>query len=82
MFENIVRPTAGLIGTTSAERHRCFDVKADHITIAGPSGKRKSPTTSYVQNLSHDGKNEAEAYESNLKSLVIILADSIIDELK
>ena len=59
--DNIV--TVGLDDTTKAAGHRCYDVKADHITIAGPSGKRKSLTTGYVENVSHSGKDGAEAYE-------------------
>ena len=77
--DNIV--TFGLDDTTKASGHRCYDVKADHITTAGPSGKRKSLTTGYVENVSHSSKDGAEAYKFKLKCLAIF-ANSTIDELK
>ena len=68
--DNIV--TVGLDDTTKAAGHRCYDVKVDHITIAGPSGKRKSLTTGYVENVSHSSKDGAEAYEFKLMCLAIL----------
>ncbi|XP_013414654.1 uncharacterized protein LOC106176709 [Lingula anatina] len=73
--------TVGLDDTTKAAGHRRYDVKADHITIAGPSGKRTTLTTGYVENVSHSGEDGAKAYEFKLKCLAI-LANSTVDELK
>ena len=58
-----------------------YDVKADHITIKGPSSKRISLTTGYVENISHSGEDGAKAYEFKLNCLAI-LANSTVDELK
>lgn len=73
--------TVGLDDTTKAAGHRMYDVKADHITIKGPSSKRISLTTGYVENISHSGEDGAKAYEFKLNCLAI-LANSTVDELK
>ena len=73
--------TIGLDDTTKAAGHRMYDVKADHITIKGPSSKRISLTTGYVENISHSGEDGAKAYEFKLNCLAI-LANSTVDELK
>ena len=77
--DNIV--TVGLDDTTKAAGHRRYHVKADHITLAGPSGEKRSLTTGYTENASHTGKDGAAAYEFKLKCLAI-LANSTVDELK
>ena len=73
--------TVGLDDTKKAAGHRMYDVKADHITIKGPSSKRISLTTGYVENISHSGEDGAKAYEFKLNCLAI-LAKSTVDELK
>ncbi len=77
--DNVV--TVGLDDTTKAAGHRLYDVKSDHITIAGPSGTRKSLTTGYVENVSHTGEDGAKAYDFKLKCLAI-LAHSTVEEIK
>ena len=61
--------TVGLDDTTKAAGHRMYDVKADHITIKGPSSKKLTVTTGYVENISHSGEDGAKAYEFKLKCL-------------
>ena len=73
--------TVGLDDTTKAAGHRMYDVKADHITIKGPSSKKLTVTTGYVENISHSGEDGAKAYEFKLKCLAI-LANSTVDEVK
>ena len=77
--ENVV--TIGLDDTTKAAGHLLHDVKADHITIAGPSGERKIMTTGYMENVSHSGEDGAQAYQFKLNCLAI-LANSTTEELK
>ena len=71
--------TVGLDDTTKAVGLRMYDVKAYHITIKGPSGKKISLTTGYVENISHSGRDGAKAYEFKLNSLAI-LANLTVDE--
>ena len=73
--------TVGLADTTKAAGHKLFDVKADHITISGPSCERKSLTTGYTENASHSGADGARAYEQKLKILAL-LADTTLDDMK
>ena len=73
--------TVGLDDTIKAAGHRMYDVKADHITIKGPSSKRLTVTTGYVENISHSGEDGAKAYEFKLKCLAI-LSNSTVDEVK
>ena len=62
--DNVV--TTGLDDTTKAADHCCYDVKADQITIAGPSGTRKSLTTGYVENVSHSCEDGAQPMSLSL----------------
>ena len=73
--------TIGLDDTTKAAGHRAYDLKTDHITIKGPSSKRITLTTGYVENVSHSGADGAKAYEFKLNCLAV-LANSTVDELK
>ncbi|KAK6194847.1 hypothetical protein SNE40_000387 [Patella caerulea] len=72
--------TIGLDDTTKAAGHKFFDVKTDHIVISGPEGK-ECFTTGYMENISHSGKDGAEAYTCKLQSLAI-LAGTTVDEMK
>ena len=56
-------------------------MKADHITIPGPSGTRKSRSTGYVENVSHSGEDGAKAFEFRL-TCSAILVNATIDDLK
>ena len=71
--------TVGFDDTTKAAGHHMYDVKAYHITIKGPSGKKISLTTGYVENISHSGEDGAKAYEFKLNCLAI-LANLTVDE--
>ena len=76
--DNVI--TVGLDDTTKAAGHKLFDIKADHITVQGPSGK-KILTTGFMENKSHSGEDGAEAYEEKLK-ILSILGDCTLDEMK
>ena len=71
--------TIGLDDITKAAGHKLFDVKSDHITISGPSLERKSLTTGYIENISHSGKDGADAYEFKLKCLSILVNTTVED---
>lgn len=73
--------TIGLDDTTKAAGHKTFDVKADHITIHGPSQEKKLFTTGFIENKSHEGKISAETYEYKLKCMAV-LCNSSLDEIK
>ena len=73
--------TIGLDDTAKAAGNRQYDVKSDHITIAGPSGKKNTLTIGYIENASHSSKDGTKAYEFKLNCLAI-LANSTVDELK
>ena len=70
----------GLDDTTKAAGHKMYDIKADHITVHGPEGK-KSLTTGFMENISHSGEDSAVTYEEKLKILAI-LGDSTLDEIR
>ena len=72
--------TVGLNDTTKAAGHRLFSIKADHITVAGPTTGKKTFTTGYVENPSHSGEDVAKTYDFKPKSLAI-LADCSTEEL-
>ena len=72
--------TVGLDDTTKAASHKMYDIKADHITVHGPEGK-KSLTIGFMENISHSGENSAATYEEKLKILAI-LGDSTLNEIK
>lgn len=72
--------TVGLDDTTKAAGHKLNDIKADHITVNGPDGK-KILTTGFIENKSHSGKDSAEAYEEKLKVLAI-LGDCTLENMK
>ena len=72
--------TVGLDDTTKAAGHKMYDIKADHITVHGPEGK-KSLTTGFMENISHSGEDSAATYEEKLKILKF-LGDSTLDEIK
>ena len=76
--DNVI--TVGLDDTTKAAGHKMYHIKADHITVHGPEGK-KSLTTGFMENISHSGKDSAATCEENLKILAI-LGDSTLDEIK
>ena len=78
-ISHFIPPRPGKIGFGPSKTQPC-QANAD-ITIAGPSGKRQSLTTGYVENISHSGEDGAKAYEFELNCLAI-LANSTIDELK
>ena len=63
--DNVI--TVGLDDTTKAAGHKMYDIKADHITVHGPEGK-KSLTTGFMENISHSGEDSAATYEEKLKS--------------
>ena len=73
--------TVGVDDTTKAAGRRLYDVKTDHITVAGPSKSRRTFTTGYVENVSHSGKDVAAAYDMKLKVLAV-LSDTTVDEVK
>ena len=73
--------TVGLDDTTKAAGHRLYDIKTDHITIKSKSEKRQFLTTGYIENVSHTGKDGADAYNYKLKCLSI-LANCEIEDLK
>ena len=58
-----------------------YDVKTDHITVAGLNLSRQTFTTSYVENVSHSGQDAAAAHDMKLKVLAV-LSDSTLDEIK
>ena len=72
--------TVGLDDTTKAAGHKMYDIKADHITVHGPEGK-KSLTTGFMENISHSGEDSAATYKEKLKILEI-LGDSTLGEIK
>ena len=76
--DNVI--TVGLDDTTKAAGHKMNDIKADHITVHGPEGK-KSLTTGFMENISHSGEESAATYEEKLKILAN-LDDSTLDEIK
>ena len=76
--DNVI--TVKLGDTTKAAGHKMYDIKADHITVHEPEGK-KSLTTSFMENISHSGEGSAATYEEKLKILAI-LGDSTFDEIK
>ena len=76
--DNVI--TVGLDDTTKAAGHKMYDIKADHITVHRPEGK-KSLTTGFMENISHSGEDSAATYEEKLKILAI-LDDSTLDEIK
>ena len=61
--DNVI--TVGLDDTTKAAGHKMYDIKADHITVHGPEGK-KSLTTGFMENISHSGENSAATYDEKL----------------
>ena len=61
--DNVI--TVGLDDTTKAAGHKMYDIKADHITVHGPEGK-KSLTTGFMENISHSGEDSAATYEEKL----------------
>ncbi|ESO85585.1 hypothetical protein LOTGIDRAFT_155073 [Lottia gigantea] len=73
--------TVGIDDTTKAAGHKLFDIKTDHLTIAGPNHYRKSFTTGYIENVSHSGKDGAWAYGMKLQCLAT-LSNSTVDEIK
>jgi len=72
--------TVGVDDTTKAAGRRLYDVKTDHIAVAGPSKSRRTFTTGYVENVSHSG-HAAAAYDMKLKVLAV-LSDTKVDEVK
>lgn len=75
--------TVGLDDTTKAAGHRLYDVKADHVTIAGgPSFKRKVLTMGYVQNTSHSGEAGAKSYDFKLQCLAVLSNTTVTEEIK
>ena len=76
--DNVI--TVGLDDTTKAACHKMYDIRADHIIVHWPEGK-KSLTTGFVENISHSGEDGAATYEEKLKILAI-LGDSTLDEIK
>jgi len=51
--------TVGVDDTTKAAGRRLFNVKTDHITVAGPNESQKNFTTGYVENISHSRMDAA-----------------------
>eukprot|EP00918_Siedleckia_nematoides_P017625 GHVU01037888.1.p1 GENE.GHVU01037888.1~~GHVU01037888.1.p1 ORF type:complete len:100 (+),score=13.34 GHVU01037888.1:609-908(+) len=64
-----------------AAGHKFYDETADHITVSGPSSRRKILTTGYVENIRHSGADGAKAYEFKLECLAI-LSNTTVDEIK
>jgi len=73
--------TVGIDDTTKAAGRRLYDVKTDHITVAGPKESRRTFTTGYVENVSHSGQDAAAAYDMKLK-ILSVLSDTTVDEIK
>ena len=71
--------TVGLDDTTKAAGHRLYDIKTDHITVKSKSQKREFLTTGYSENISHTGKDGADAYKHKLKCLSILAKCGIED---
>ena len=67
--DNVI--TVGLDDTTKAVGFKMYDIKAAHITVHGPEGK-KSLTTGFMENASHFGEDSAATYEEKLKILAIL----------
>ncbi|KAK6168581.1 hypothetical protein SNE40_019782 [Patella caerulea] len=61
--------------------YKSFHVKGDHVTIMGPSSKRKVFTTGYAENIGHSGVEGAKTYEFKLQCLAI-LSNSTVGEIK
>ena len=76
--DNVI--TVGLDDTTKAAGHKMYDIKADHITVHRPEGK-KSLTTGFMESISHSGEDSAATYDEKLKILAI-LGDSTLDGIK
>lgn len=72
--------TVGTDDTTKAAGHKMYDVKADHITLAGPDQTRKVFTTGYSENTSHSGVDSAKTYQHKLQCLAV-LTDSSVEEI-
>ena len=77
--ENVV--TVGVDDTSKAAGHKLYNVKADHITIAGKDMKRNIFTTGFSEVASKEGSYNAKIYEGKLKSLAL-LADVNVDDVK
>ena len=75
--DNVI--TVGLDDTTKAAGRKMYDIKADHITVHEPEGK-KSLTTGFMESISHSGEDNAATYEEKLKILAI-LGDYTLDEI-
>ena len=72
--------TVGLDDTTKAAGHRLYDIKTDHnITVKSMSQNREFLTTGYSENISHTGKDGADAYKHKLKCLSILAKCGIQD---
>ena len=76
--DNVI--TVGWDDTTKAAGHKMYNIKADHIAVHGPEGK-KSLTNGFLENILHSGEDSAATYEEKLKILAI-LGDSTLDEIK
>jgi len=68
--------TVGIDDTVKAPGRQIYNVKADHITVAGPDRKRILTETT-----SQAGEDNAIVYEQKLKYLAI-LADTSVEDIK